>query len=341
MPAPVTSRSRTNLARLNKPQLHRRITPTTTATSGNKGAHSRKASKDEVLAHPVDDLDDDDFDGISFHQYCSVCDKHLPSSSTLYCSDKCSLLDSHNTSSLPLFKKDITPPVSPSAAYYSSEVQLPLGRDIIPQHSPSQRYSASYYDHQRSPSDPDENVTRPSGYSTTYSEGDRYLAQQPLPDRSRYARAASTSSVYAEQHIAAGPPTPNGTAPIRRPNPRWSSTSFSARSVDLVMPVSVLPTDAPQSSLVTRADKKQSSGTSNYLLSVSVGHNPRSSAAALPKKSKHTNSPPLEIGTAAYERRPQMGAAATKTPGRGTLKQMFQFGNARATPSGTPGGRDG
>ena len=338
MPAPVTSRSRTNLARLNKPQLHRRITPTTTATSGNKGPHSRKASKDEVTAHPEDDFNDDDFDGISFHQYCSVCDKHLPSSSTLYCSDKCSLLDSHNTSSLPLFKKDITPPVSPSAAYYSNDIQLPLGRDIIPQHSPSQRYSASYYDHQRSSSDSDENGARPAGstYSTTYSEGDRYLAQQPLPDRSRYARAASTSSVYTDNAVAAGPPTPNGSAPIRRPNPRWSSTSFSARSVDLVMPVSVLPTDAPQSSLVTRADKKQSSGTSNYMLSASVGNVPRSS------KSKHAHGPPFEIGTAAYERRPQNGAAGTtKMPGRGTLQQMFQFENVRATPSGTPGGRDG
>lgn len=278
MPTTLPStKSRTNLHRLtSKPQLHRRTTPTKTATKKSHSiSHSHHASKDSSTPvspdlQAVDYKDDSDFFAVSFQQYCSVCDKLIPSNATLYCSSACRQKDSHTTNSLPIFRTDITPPVSPSTASFYGVDDVPVVRDIVAQRSPSIRprhaSASSYYGHDRSGSDPDilgqeqlsQSLRKGSqGDASPFASLSAQLGAS-LPAASmlpQHGRTPSTTSLNSQLTAvpslsqttaptpallaSPGPYTPTGTsASQRRPNPRWSSTSFGARGIDLVMPIS-------------------------------------------------------------------------------------------------------
>jgi len=292
-PVPAT-KSRSNLSRTNnsKPQLHRRLTPTKPNSAHR--IHSRQGSTHSFPA------DDDDFDGISFQQYCSVCDKIVPSTSTLYCSDVCRQKDTHSSNSMPLFRQDISPSISPVTGTTAAQDMSNI-RDIIPQRSPTiyRNPSVSYYEHQRQLSDADQSGDDARSYmANSYTES----SFSPLPPP------------------LASPSTPA----VRRPNPRWSSTSFSAKSVDLVTPISMSEYNASiaasaASSLATVTDLP----SHQYSLPASANNGAGST--------KRVKSPEEKLS---YERKTTLGSMQN---GRGTLKDMFrEKGNG---PVGTPGPR--
>jgi hypothetical protein len=337
-----TTRSRTKLHGLtSKPQLHRRTTPTKPATRKSTATVSHTRHSSTTSTPPSPDLDatdykdtSDDFFGVSFQQYCSVCDKLIPSNATLYCSSACRQKDSRTANSLPIFRTDITPPVSPSAATFYGEDPVPVVKDIVTQRSPSIRprhaSASSYYGHDRSGSDPEVLAADvEQALSASLRRGSRDVISpftsisaqlgKSLPATSvlsQYGRTPSTTNLSGQNTAmpsssqtttpspalmaSPGSYTPMGTSATRRPNPRWSSTSFGSRGIDLVTPISAGYSDDAEDLQSTYEDAETRRGS---------------------------------IGKDGWR-----GSSGKIESGRGTFKEMFRFERMRGD-AGTPGVR--
>lgn len=129
---------------------------------------------------------------------------------------------------------------------------------------------------------------------------------------------------------------------MRRPNPRWSSTSFSARSIDLVVPVNMNAsgeylakstgagqTFASSYKTVTADSVGAGSGSARYSLATSlgrVGDSPKTVAAEAVVTDTNgvgTRGEVLGDSRVSYNKQAPAGSMST---GRGALKKIFGGG---------------
>lgn len=244
----------------------------------------------------------------------------------------CRLQDSQDQS-LPLFKTDISPPPSPYALSHADT--LPT-RDIVPQRSPSNYPAASpnsttqssTADLRPSTTDPTRKSRRGSAPRKN-SEAARYLAQfgsldttrptysrsstmngEPIPSLSHTPNSlASATSPYTLQQYSASSSSQR-TLPQRQPNPRWSSTSFSSRSVGLVTPIS----HASSFVTITGEQSTKIEGIAHHDFAHSYSYSYKSDLA----------------GPLSYEKKSSF--EGSMSPRRGSLKQLFRFEEMRSQP---------
>lgn len=223
-----------------------------------KSGHKVSQSQEE-------DFEDEEVMATSFLQYCTTCEKQIivPNNSVLYCSESCRKKDNNKQLSYPF---DYSPPTTPS--FYSANEDGHF-HDIVAPRSPTviQSKRSSYTSSEVSL---DENATSSDETPRKDSEASRYLRQYQTatstetavrPVRPRYNRASTSQATLSNapslSHTPASsfsfslPYTPSSTRPLPpRTNPH--SSSFGAKSIDLVIPSSVATsptTTYPQYSL--------------------------------------------------------------------------------------------
>ncbi|KAF1834893.1 hypothetical protein BDW02DRAFT_497148 [Decorospora gaudefroyi] len=205
----------------------------------SKVAHCREAEVDE----------EEDSMAVSFLNYCTVCEKQIivPSNSVLYCSESCKKKDTEKclTSSYDHY----SPPTTPFANFSFDDLTF---RDIVPQRSPTQpeskRSSCAFSDissdDNTTPSD-QRSDSEASKYlrkfqSITYSP-DTVRSHRPRFNRSTsqfsFSAAPSLSHTPASSISYSLPYTPATTRPLPPRTKPAHSSSYGAKSIDLVTPV--------------------------------------------------------------------------------------------------------
>lgn len=222
-----------------------------THSIGSKGASKAVHYKD--VETDDDDNDDEDSMAVSFLNYCTVCEKQIivPNNSVLYCSESCKKKDTE--SSLTYAYDHYSPPTTPFANFTFDDFTF---RDIVPQRSPTQpdskRSSCAFSD----VSSDNDMTSSEDRYRD--SEASKYLRKFQSPTystetvrpRPRYNRASTSqfsfSAAPSLSHTPASsvsyslpytPYTPATTRPLPPRTKPSHCSSYGAKSIDLVTPV--------------------------------------------------------------------------------------------------------
>jgi len=277
-----------------------------TSLSGKNGSGwSKRIGKTEQT-----DTDDEDMAGLP--HFCAMCEKQIitPGSTILYCSEGCRRRDSNK----PLTHASTTiaeSPVSPPrrSSYFETQA-LP---DILPQRSPtmvrppsitfSDTSEVSFFDVRAS-------------YNRSESEAARYLAQFSSPNASperrrrpqcdRQAHSLSHSTLPSLSHTPGSLISPGTSFSSSRPLPSRTnpySISFNSHSVDLITPLSGLPSLAAASSLGHENASRRSSASTSTAYKVAEGG-------------------------MSYEKKKQFNLSDMST-GRGSLKELLGTGSIK------------
>ncbi|KAF2675554.1 hypothetical protein BT63DRAFT_41657 [Microthyrium microscopicum] len=301
---------------------------------------------------PTTSFNDEDDMAASFPQFCTMCENQIitPSSTILYCSDRCRRRDMNKplSSSVPSSHGHLhSRPMTPTQAYQALDFRSPP-RDIIPQRSPTaiqpNRFSFTDLSSAASSDIEDEEDTnedvlrRPRGpmqHRRQDSEAARYLRQFQSPafvaeSSSRFARRpkpqsrASTISLAPSLTHSPSPGTsPSSLTPLSsmpltysRPLPSRAnpySSSFGAKSINLVTPLAGAQSLPQSKSTISLPGlKAQASVATN------VG------ADDLP------NEMPAE--ELKYEKKTMVGSPQPEVA-TGALRSLFRFDEMQAPPS--------
>ncbi|CAA9963307.1 hypothetical protein CFE70_006737 [Pyrenophora teres f. teres 0-1] len=210
---------------------------------------SKAASKS--APYPKTDDDDDDSMAVSFLNYCTVCEKQIivPSNSVLYCSESCKKKDSEK--SLTYSFDHYSPPTTPFTNFSFDDFAF---RDIVPQRSPTQpesKRSSCAFSDMSSDDNTNEHYLRSNSEASNYLrkfQSSIYSSEAAArPYRPRYQRSSTSqfsfSAAPSLSHTPASsvsyslPYTPATTRPLPPRTKPSHSSSYGAKSIDLVTPV--------------------------------------------------------------------------------------------------------
>ncbi|KAF2715115.1 hypothetical protein K504DRAFT_496998 [Pleomassaria siparia CBS 279.74] len=227
----------------------------------SKPTHNHQHHHQHHHQHQEDDYSEDEGAmATSFLNYCTTCEKQIivPNNSVLYCSESCKAKDNEKSLS---FQYDHSPPYTPFGNFSFEDLHF---RDIVTPRSPtalhSKRSSIAFSDLSA-----DDNVTLSDEKQRLDSDASRYLRQfysgtAPTETavrfhRPRFSRASTSNVNFSTAPSLSHTPTSSISfslpyTPSTRPlGPRTNphSTSYGAKSIDLVKPLTCASSTTPSS----------------------------------------------------------------------------------------------